>query len=58
MTLKLNGFNLKVNIFYGKNEIWIPVPDSCYTEDGCEFRTKDAEYRVAFDKEGENGEIG
>ncbi len=57
MILKLNGFNLKVNIFYGKNDIWIPVPDSCYTEGGCEFRTKDAEYRVAFDKEGSEGEI-
>ena len=58
MILKINGFNLKINIFYGKNEIWIPVPDSCYTEEGCEFQTKDAEYRVAFHKEGPDGEFG
>lgn len=58
MVLKTGGFDLQIKIFYGKNEIWIPMPEECYTEKGCEFQTKEALYRVLFDKDGPEGERG
>lgn len=58
MRLKSGGFDLQISFFYGKNEIWIPIPEECCTEKGCEFRAEDAWYRVAFERNGADGEIG
>ncbi len=56
MILEINGFQAEIEFFYGKNEIWIPVPKECCTETGCDYRTEDARYRVTFHRETAPGE--
>ncbi len=53
MILRKNGFALNIKIYYGKNEIWIPIPEECYTEAGCDFRTAQFRYQAFFEQKGE-----
>ena len=57
MEIRSGEFILQVKILYGKNGIWIPVPEDCCTDKGCDFRTKEAEYHVAFEQSEAEGEI-
>lgn len=58
MTITLCEFPLELKVFYRKSEIWIPVPEEYCTEKGCDFQTKDACYRVLFEREEPEGELG
>ena len=53
MILSKNGFTIETKLYYSKNEIWIPVPEECCTETGCDFRTEGARYQAGFEQKGE-----
>ncbi len=53
MIIHKNGFTMEIKLYYSRNEIWIPVPEECCTETGCDFRTKDARYQAVFEEKGE-----
>ena len=53
MILRKNGFALNIKFYYGKNEIWIPIPEECCTEAGCDFRTAQFRYQAFFEQKGE-----
>ncbi len=52
MKQNINGFSLDIEVHYRRRDVWIPVPEACYTENGCRYETPEAVYSLTLWKEG------
>ena len=54
MMIRKSSFTMEIKLYYGRNEIWIPVPEECRTETGWDFRTEEARYQAFFERKSED----
>lgn len=48
MKQNINGFSLEIEVQYRRKDVWIPVPEGCYMENGCHYETPEAVYRLTL----------
>lgn len=51
MIQNMNGLSLDIKVHYRRKDVWIPVPETCYTDTGCLCETPEATYRLMLWKE-------